>query len=265
MSELHGLGIDPSYGAASLQAETCTVRKAHSEIIGISCVRQSLHMVDGTAQIVRAEHLAVLDLRYRPIVTAVYAQIYITMPQNMFKAFIIASPEAILRIVKSEAMRPFDEIDRIGMRHFSILFQEPWECILRIIMYIAPGGKNGFPFASFESSKSTAQMAILFDGIDVVREIYMPKTGFQQWYIQLLEHQARVLIQTRDENTTALPEDGEPRRKAPMFIALRVDQFFSARGEEEGGINDVGADDGFTFGWLFHHRFAELRKYKVFA
>ena len=146
--QLHGLGIDPSYGSCRLQAESCLVGKAHREIIGISGIGEPLHPVDVAPQEMRTEHPAVLYLRDCAVVTAVYTQIRIAMSEQFLEPFVIHAVQAVLRVVKSLAVSAFDEIDGLGVRHGGVLLNEPWEGVKRILMDVAKRPPDGFPFAS---------------------------------------------------------------------------------------------------------------------
>ena len=78
--QLHRNRIDPMDGAACLETETGLVGKAHREVICVAGISKALHMVNIAAQIVSAEHPAVLDCRDRAIVTAMHAEVHITVP-----------------------------------------------------------------------------------------------------------------------------------------------------------------------------------------
>ena len=92
VSQLHGDWIDPTDSAACLQTEAGGVGKTHREIIGIAGICQALHLFDGTAQVVRTIHPAVLDFRNGAVVTAVNTQIDVIMTQHVFQMLEIPSP-----------------------------------------------------------------------------------------------------------------------------------------------------------------------------
>lgn len=127
--QLVRLRVYPSHGTRSLQAETGTISKAHREIVGVTCISQPLHMVNVATQIVRAEHAAVFDFRDVAVITAMHAQIRVVVAKHVFQALIIASPQAILRIVEAFAFCSFDKIDGVSTGHFRILFNKPWESV----------------------------------------------------------------------------------------------------------------------------------------
>lgn len=132
--ELECLRINPTHGTRGLQAEAGTICKAHREIVGIACIGQALHVVNIATQIVCAKHAAVFDFRDRAIVTAMYAEVRIAIPKHVFEALVVATPQAILRVVEAFPFCPFDEIDDICVWHFRVLFDEPRKRVHRVVV-----------------------------------------------------------------------------------------------------------------------------------
>ena len=121
--QLVGLGVDPPYGTGSLKAETGSVGEAHTKIVPVAGIDQLLHPIDGAAQVMGAEHTAILDLGYIAVITAMYAKVGVVMTQHMFETFVVESLQAVLRIVVAFALGAFDEIDHFRFRHPALLLQ----------------------------------------------------------------------------------------------------------------------------------------------
>ena len=152
VGQLHGDRVNPTDGAAGLETEAGLVGKAHREVICVAGISKALHVIDRTAQVVCAEHPAVLDFRNKAIIASMHTEIHITMSKHMFEVLKITSVQAVLRIVETSAMCSFDKIDGIGSRHFSVLFEKPREGVIRIVVDIFERCPYLFCFAAFDAA-----------------------------------------------------------------------------------------------------------------